>query len=154
MITQERLKAERISLSSCGYQPHARITTHIPAETSNRMPVRPSRQKAKRLRRQRNKLRRQRNKHRTTAFRTTDELQKFGARVYLLVEMDKKRYVYNSDLSGSWPPSREKIVSTLGHSLPSHSTQLANISGVLKQSEGYSLPVEYGPGSFTKDGNK
>ena len=63
------------------------------------------------------RLREQSSNRRKTIFRKIDELQKCGAHVYLLVEMGNKRYVYNSESSGSWPPPHEKIVSKLPSTL-------------------------------------
>ncbi|KAK3377661.1 hypothetical protein B0H63DRAFT_221754 [Podospora didyma] len=71
-------------------------------------------------------LRNKRNKRRQTLFRKGDELRMCGARIYLLVEMNNKRYIYNS--GPGWPPAPEKIMK-----------------------ESYPLPIQYGPGSFRKD---
>ncbi|KAK3332650.1 hypothetical protein B0T19DRAFT_416180 [Cercophora scortea] len=69
------------------------------------------------------------NKRRKTVFRKADELWKCGARIYLLVEVNNKRYIYNSEKSRLWPPSPEEI-----------------------EMESYPLPIYYEPGSLLSDG--
>ncbi len=56
------------------------------------------------------KLQNKSNKRRRTVFRKINELQLCGARVYLLVEMHQKRYIYNSEEPNLWPPPLDKIV--------------------------------------------
>ncbi|KAK0631624.1 hypothetical protein B0T14DRAFT_416145 [Immersiella caudata] len=79
---------------------------------------------AKRARR----LREQSRNRRKTIFRKADELRKCNARVYLLVEMGKRCYIYNSERQSRWPPPHESILE-----------------------ERYPLPIEYGPGSSVGD---